>query len=187
MRRSVYLDIRLGDVDTYNRRREQYTCANQWFTQSYASYGFTTNKMDRLSDQELETLQLILLNNPVAQAEEWSVEAPYPLKGGLVVIELFDEECPKTCENFYNLCEGGKVGKSSKKPLYYKNTAMFRLVPHFMIQGGDVTRDNGSGGDSIYNGKFKDEKPGLNRKFDECGLVAMANSGNDEVSNHVIR
>lgn len=95
----------------------------------------------------------------------------------MIEIELFDKECPKTSENFVSLCKGGKVGKSSKKALFYENTKMFRLVPGFVVQGGDVTRDDGSGGDSIYNGKFNDEKPGLAKKFNKKGLVAMANSG----------
>ncbi|OAD80049.1 hypothetical protein PHYBLDRAFT_93918, partial [Phycomyces blakesleeanus NRRL 1555(-)] len=96
---------------------------------------------------------------------------------GRLVIELFDKDCPKTCENFATLCKGGKIGKSSKKPLHYKGTLMFRLSPNFMVQGGDVTRGDGSGGDSIYNGKFNDEKPGLSKQYSQCGMVAMANSG----------
>ncbi|RUP47963.1 cyclophilin-like domain-containing protein [Jimgerdemannia flammicorona] len=67
---------------------------------------------------------------------------------------------------------------SSKKPLHYLHTRLHRVVPGFVAQGGDVTRGDGSGGDSIYpGGKFNDEKPGLAPRFDGRGVVAMANSG----------
>ena len=54
---------------------------------------------------------------------------------------------------------------------------MHRIVKGFVVQGGDVVKNDGSGGDSIYNGAFKDEKPGLALKHDGPGVVAMANSG----------
>ncbi|KAI8063381.1 cyclophilin-like domain-containing protein [Gilbertella persicaria] len=148
-----------------------------WVKQWASTYGFATDDLDQLGAEDKETARDILSNDPTATSENWLIDAPTPLAGGKVIIELNDKECPKTCDNFISLCEGGKVGKSSKKPLHYKNTRMFRLVNDFMVQGGDVTRGDGSGGDSIYNGKFNDEKPGLAKKFNKAGLVAMANSG----------
>ncbi len=69
-----------------------------------------------------------------------------------------------------------------KKPLHYKDVPIHRVVPNFIAQGGDILRGDGSMGDSIYNGKFNDEKPGLKLKFADfgrngLGVLAMANSG----------
>ncbi|KAG1086613.1 hypothetical protein G6F42_020917 [Rhizopus arrhizus] len=177
MARKVFLDIKIGDISSYEDALERYSSAKSWVKQWHSTYGFASDDLDQLSAEDKETLADILSNDPTATSEKWIIDAPTPLAGGRVVIELFDKECPKTSENFVQLCVGGKVGKSSKKPLHYKETRMFRLVNDFMVQGGDVTRGEGSGGDSIYNGKFNDEKPGLAKKFNATGLVAMANSG----------
>jgi cyclophilin family peptidyl-prolyl cis-trans isomerase len=100
------------------------------------------------------------------------------------VIELFTDKCPKTCDNFKALCTAshGMSKLDKKKALHYKNCAIHRIVKDFIAQGGDITRNDGSGGDSIYNGKFNDEKNGLKLKFEDFGrkgkgVVAMANSG----------
>ena len=61
--------------------------------------------------------------------------------------------------------------------MHYLNTQMFRAISTSFLHGGDFTRHDGSGGDSIYNGKFNDEKPGLKFKHNEAGLLSMANSG----------
>ncbi|CAO3658603.1 hypothetical protein G6F70_003193 [Rhizopus microsporus] len=177
MSRKVFLEIKIGDVEKYDDALRRYLKAKAWVKQWSSTYGFVSDDLDQLTLEDKETAKDILASDPTATSEKWLIDAPEPLKGGRIEIELFDKECPKTCENFVALCQGGKVGKSSKKPLYYKNTRMFRLVPDFIVQGGDVTRGDGSGGDSIYNGKFNDEKPGLAKKFNQKGLVAMANSG----------
>ncbi|KAI8890000.1 hypothetical protein K501DRAFT_237652 [Backusella circina FSU 941] len=173
----VFLDIKIGNVAEFNDAQARFDKVNSWLKQWYSTYGFSHDTAEQLSAEEKETLHDILANDPTATAEKWLIDAPIPLGGGKMVFELFGKECPKTCDNFVALCKGGKVGKSSKKELLYKNTTMFRLVRDFIVQGGDVTRGDGSGGDSIYNGKFNDEKQGLAKKFDAKGLLAMANSG----------
>lgn len=142
MTRKVFLDIAIGDIPSYEDALKRYNSAKSWVKQWHSTYGFASDDLDQLSAEEKETLSDILSNDPTAASEKWIADAPTPLAGGRVVIELFDKDCPKTSENFAQLCAGGKVGKSSKKPLHYKDTRMFRLVNDFMVQGGDITRGN---------------------------------------------
>ncbi|EIE27323.1 hypothetical protein COCSUDRAFT_11218, partial [Coccomyxa subellipsoidea C-169] len=117
---------------------------------------------------------------------DFRAEAPAEIRAGRLIIELFVKEVPKTVENFKCLIDGSKgLGKASKKPLHYKASKkqaicsgckFHRIVKGFCCQGGDVVRGDGSGSDSIYGGKFNDEKPGLKLKH-ETGVVSMANSG----------
>eukprot|EP01126_Amoeba_proteus_P064453 TRINITY_DN9032_c0_g1_i1.p1 TRINITY_DN9032_c0_g1~~TRINITY_DN9032_c0_g1_i1.p1 ORF type:complete len:172 (+),score=32.99 TRINITY_DN9032_c0_g1_i1:312-827(+) len=105
------------------------------------------------------------------------VTKPEPLDAGRIVIELFSD-CPKATTNFIALCTGEK-GKSKfkrEKDLHYKASPIHRIIPGYMAQGGDVINGDGSGGESIYGGKFNDEPAGLKRKFTR-GTVGMANSG----------
>ncbi|KAI9015024.1 peptidyl-prolyl cis-trans isomerase [Gaertneriomyces semiglobifer] len=102
------------------------------------------------------------------------------MKGGRIVFELF-EECKKTAENFVAISQGFKISKTTRKPLHYANTPIHRLVPKFIFQGGDVTRFDGSGGESIYGPTFSDEKPGLKIPF-ERGTLGMANRGKNSNS-----
>ncbi|KAL8789163.1 MAG: hypothetical protein Q9213_001270 [Squamulea squamosa] len=91
---------------------------------------------------------------------------------GRITIELFSDKTPKTAENFRAIC----TPPSSALPLTYKGSRFHRIIDEFMIQGGDITAGNGTGGMSIYGPAFEDENIGW-RGIDAAGLVCMANRG----------
>lgn len=116
--------------------------------------------------------------NPLVYLDISFANAPKPTRAGAnrIVLELYKHQVPKTAENFRYLCTNpDQRTASTGVPLSFQNSVFHRVIPKFMIQGGDFTRGDGTGGESIYGEKFEDED--LTGKHDRPFLLSMANAG----------
>lgn len=100
---------------------------------------------------------------------EYTPKSQTTPKIGRLIIDLHDSVVEITTQNFYDLVT------NQSGPKKYLNSKFHRIIPNFMIQGGDFTRGNGTGGDSYKGGKFDDENFDL--KHDRVGVLSMANAG----------
>mmetsp|Transcript_7458 Transcript_7458/g.17063 ORF Transcript_7458/g.17063 Transcript_7458/m.17063 type:complete len:193 (+) Transcript_7458:115-693(+) len=95
---------------------------------------------------------------------------------GRIVLGLFGKIAPKAAENFRALCACDKGNaRITGKLLCYRGSTFHRIIPNFMIQGGDFTHNDGTGGESIYGSDFEDES--FQVKHNRRYLLSMANNG----------
>ena len=111
-------------------------------------------------------------------AREPGSYAIFETSEGRIVCKLFEKDAPKTVKNFIELAEGKRewthpVSREKSKERLYDGTIFHRVIPNFMIQGGDPA-GTGMGGPGY---QFEDETRGSAHKFDKPGKLAMANSG----------
>lgn len=106
-------------------------------------------------------------------AADGSTDDGKPL--GRIKLELFANDCPKTCENFRQFCTGEHTDPVTRAPLGYKNSTFHRVIKDFMIQGGDFINGDGTGKTSIYGtSTFADENL-TSYKHDRPGILSSAN------------
>eukprot|EP01035_Chromulina_nebulosa_P020885 gene20885-27073_t len=136
-----------------------------------AIYGNLFSKVSVYDDKEAPIVPGLSENNPKVFLDIDIDGKPV----GRLVILLYADVVPKTTANFLSLCTGDKGSTSSGIPLHYKGSSFHRVIKGFMIQGGDFTKGDGTGGESIYGSKFNDEN--FKVKHSEGGLLSMANAG----------
>jgi len=111
-------------------------------------------------------------------ARESGTYAHFDTSEGKIVVRLFETDAPVTVKNFIELAEGSREwtdprDRQKKQAPLYNGTIFHRVIPDFMVQGGDPA-GTGMGGPGY---QFQDETKGSPHKFDKAGKLAMANSG----------
>ncbi|ESK87069.1 hypothetical protein Moror_11950 [Moniliophthora roreri MCA 2997] len=175
----AYLDIYAGDKAEYESRAESYAHTCSLLSKHAEVFGLPTSP-DLLSSEQQDILRDVNKDD-----KPLLFTPPTPLLAGRITFELDTSPgLTKTRQNFISLCTGEKgfaKGAPNKK-LHYLGCAMHRIVKGFVAQGGDCTRGDGSGGESIYGPKFASEKAGL-QVSPVRGSLAMANSGGKNPNN----
>ena len=147
-------------------------CAWTYYKKNYG----TTQQMIELQNKAIdENVKEDFDNNTLY--EDISLNPYFDIEvGGIyqgrIVFQLFDDVVPKTCKNFRFLCSNGLLVKGTPS---YEGSSFHRIIKNFMLQGGDFTNGDGTGGMSIYGNKFEDENFEL--KHNQPGLLSIANSG----------
>lgn len=190
------------DLDLDDSRKKLATCA-AFVDSTDLTYGFSSKNLLALGGSELSRLkELISTDHNWASKDVdcGGIAIQPPSEGNRIVVKLYWDVAPLTCENFATLCSNGSTptqlpGKKAQKltpvsigdcgkPLMYRGSKVHRVIPGFIVQGGDFVLENGSGGECVFNNKktFKDERGGLNLKHDRFGLLSMGNSGKNSNS-----
>merc|ERR1712024_335479 len=147
----------------------QTAAQDQQFVQQLLNQGFTQDQIQGFLAQRQQQPKRtkVFFRVAVSNANGQNVE-----DYGQINMELFDEVVPRTVANFMAIASG-----QNQKGFSYKNSIFHRVIPNFMLQGGDFTNFDGTGGESIYGPKFEDENFVV--KHASPGLLSMANSGPD--------
>lgn len=179
------------DLDIDHHRAKLATAA-AFVDATDSRYGFSSKDLLALGGSEVSRIPELIETD-----HEWSLRNAQcggivtkpPACGSRMILKLFWDIAPLACENFATLCGNGKLfpGETGKpkpaplgesgKPLSYRKTSFHRIIPGFVLQGGDFVFQNGSGGESIFGKKFKDERAGLQQRHNRRGILSMGNSG----------
>ena len=169
----VYLDLDISDSRASYKRAVDFVEANS------IKYSLSSNVLLELGGREMKSVPELYENDYV-----WSEQHPGPVittpqRATRLIFSLDSENSPLASENFFALCTGSKGhSKQSSLPLSYINTKIHRYNSSLgIIQGGDIQFGNGSGGESIWGKKFKDDVKGLKLKHDKRGILSMGNGG----------
>merc|ERR1712045_514288 len=158
----------------------------QGFIDSLKNQGFTDDQIRGFFDQQSQQRQqpaAPVPQQPRQQQQQPQQQQQQPQRSkvqfrvsadnedyGVINLELFDEVVPRTVANFVAIASG-----QNQQGFSYKGTIFHRIIPQFMLQGGDFERFDGTGGQSIYGPQFEDENFLI--KHASPGLLSMANSG----------
>ncbi|KAH7868291.1 cyclophilin-like domain-containing protein [Lentinula edodes] len=158
----------------YTAQKTSYERTAAILLENATNYGLP-NRPEELNAEQREILQRVSGD----KGSNLVFEPPHAPVVGRLVFSLYDEPDMKELrDNFVKLCTGelGMCKSAPKKPLWYKGVRIHRIVKDYIAQGGDVTRGDGTGGESIYGGKFNSSPIALSvpPKF---GSLALANAG----------
>ncbi|GAA5998088.1 uncharacterized protein JCM10292_002315 [Rhodotorula paludigena] len=174
-----FIDFASGNAEAYQRDLKQFQELERWLEANGAKYGLP-QRLDALDESGRETLAAVYEGDTKIALTPDSLSPPPSLILPRLLLTVSSAPgLKKTAANFFALLTDEKKLTSKRAPnppLRYQGARVFRIEQGFVAQMGDVTRQDGSGGESIYGGSFKDEKEGLKVPF-ELGTVAMANSG----------
>jgi len=162
--RSVLDKLKSMEVDSEQKEVEKVAdkINAAHYSQGKMAAGFTSTAFDPVTENRAEVLEdNVVRYSRVTKNGYVQIVTNY----GPLNLELYCKHAPKACENFIVHCKNG----------YYNNTRFHRLVPEFILQGGDPT-GTGKGGESIFGKPFEDEITGT-YKHDKRGVLSMANKG----------
>ena len=166
----VFLDIDIDGARAAHARATAFVAATN------LKYGWSSPELSELGGSErARVLEAYSSDYDWCGRGRLQLDAPSAER---LTIELFADAAPNAAANFAALCAGDRgLAKGSGVRLHYRGSRFHRVVRGFVAQGGDFVFSNGTGGESIWGGTFKDEKGGLALKHDARGLLSMCNRG----------
>lgn len=171
----AYLDL---DIDGHRAAHER---ARAFIAATNLRYGWSSPDLAQLGGSERARVEELYSSD-----HEWGSRGRIALSAcphERLELRLWPHLAPNAVDNFLSLCRGNRgLAKGSGRPLHYLLSPVHRVVPGFMMQGGDFVAGNGAGGESVWGGVFKDERGGLAVKVDRRGLLCMSNSGKNSNS-----
>ena len=166
----VYIDLDFNDA------RGSYRRCCEFVTKNSIKYNLSSDVLEDLGGREKKSLYDLYESD-----YEWSQKGPIvisPQANCRLIFELFTRDAPLCTENFVALCNGSKGMSKNGVPLCYVGNRIHRYNESLgIIQGGDIQFGNGSGGESIWSKKFKDDPKALKLKHDKVGVLSMGNGG----------